>query len=139
VRAREERKGPYKFGSLCQYSTEEREEGGGLNSEMGNAQSPATDQRYITASRYQPRLQFSFISDLLCVVVHLQFGKRTNFAIFKTIVRAFSKEELGDLRSLFVSLASQSQSDGKFISQSVFQVHLSFSLSLSLHSPTHTQ
>ncbi|KAJ4819436.1 TLD domain-containing protein 1 [Rhynchospora pubera] len=54
---------------------------------MGNAQSPATDQRFIAASR------------------------------------AFSKEDLEDLRSLFASLAAQSQSDGKFISQSVFQVY----------------
>ncbi|XP_078155140.1 TLD-domain containing nucleolar protein isoform X1 [Carex rostrata] len=52
---------------------------------MGNAQSPATNQRFITASR------------------------------------AFSKEGLEEKRSLFASLASQSQSDGKFISQSVFQ------------------
>ncbi|OAY84894.1 TLD domain-containing protein 1 [Ananas comosus] len=37
--------------------------------------------------------------------------------------RAFSQQELEDLRSLFVSLAAQSQSNGKFVSQSVFQAY----------------
>ncbi|KAM0940406.1 hypothetical protein DsansV1_C18g0149871 [Dioscorea sansibarensis] len=38
-----------------------------------------------------------------------------------TASRAFSKQELDDLQSLFVSLASQSQSSSKFISPSIFQ------------------
>ncbi|XP_039133921.1 uncharacterized protein LOC120270909 isoform X1 [Dioscorea cayenensis subsp. rotundata] len=38
-----------------------------------------------------------------------------------TASRAFSKQELDDLQSLFVSLASQSKSSSKFISPSVFQ------------------
>ncbi|XP_072950834.1 uncharacterized protein [Typha angustifolia] len=42
---------------------------------------------------------------------------------FATASKAFSKQELEDLRSLFVSLAAQSQSDGKFISQSVFRTY----------------
>jgi hypothetical protein len=36
--------------------------------------------------------------------------------------RAFSQKELQDLKSLFNSLASQSQSNGKYISPSIFQV-----------------
>ncbi|KMZ74725.1 Oxidation resistance protein 1 [Zostera marina] len=40
---------------------------------------------------------------------------------FPTARRAFTKQELDDLRSLFGSLASQSRSNSKFISQSVFQ------------------
>lgn len=54
---------------------------------MGNAQSPAADPRFVTASR------------------------------------AFTNQELEDLRSLFVSLAAQSQSHGKFVTQSVFQAY----------------
>ncbi|CAJ2632286.1 unnamed protein product [Trifolium pratense] len=54
---------------------------------MGNAQSPPTDPRYLSASR------------------------------------AFSQKELQDLKSLFDSLASQSQSNGKYISPSVFQLY----------------
>ncbi|KAF3441600.1 hypothetical protein FNV43_RR15515 [Rhamnella rubrinervis] len=42
---------------------------------------------------------------------------------FVSASRAFSQKELGDLRSLFVSLASQSQTNGKYISPSVFQAY----------------
>ncbi|KAJ3671375.1 hypothetical protein LUZ60_007454 [Juncus effusus] len=52
---------------------------------MGNSQSPATDPKFITASR------------------------------------AFSKEELEDLRLLFDSLAKESKNNRKFISQPVFE------------------
>ncbi|KAG1331041.1 MTOR-associated protein MEAK7 [Cocos nucifera] len=42
---------------------------------------------------------------------------------FVTSSRAFTNQELEDLRSLFVSLAAQSQSHGKFVSPSVFQAY----------------
>ncbi|XP_073114553.1 uncharacterized protein [Elaeis guineensis] len=42
---------------------------------------------------------------------------------FVTASRAFTNQELEDLRSLFVSLAAQSQSHGKFVSPSVFQAY----------------
>ncbi|KAL4560688.1 hypothetical protein LXL04_032841 [Taraxacum kok-saghyz] len=54
---------------------------------MGNAQSPAADPRFTSASR------------------------------------AFSEKELGDLRSLFESLVSQSQTDRKYVSLSVFKAY----------------
>ncbi|KAI4300590.1 hypothetical protein L6164_033949 [Bauhinia variegata] len=41
-----------------------------------------------------------------------------------TASRAFTPKELDDLRSLFKSLASQSHSNGEFISPSVFQDRL---------------
>ncbi|XP_023539020.1 TLD domain-containing protein 1 isoform X1 [Cucurbita pepo subsp. pepo] len=52
---------------------------------MGNAQSPQTNSRFITAAR------------------------------------AFTQNELEDLKSLFFSLAAQSNSSGKFVSPSVFE------------------
>ncbi|MFS7908282.1 putative TLDc domain, EF-hand domain pair protein [Helianthus anomalus] len=54
---------------------------------MGNAQSPAADPRFTSATRL------------------------------------FSQKELDDLKSLFDSLAAQSQSGGKYISISVFKVY----------------
>ncbi|KAJ6820934.1 TLD domain-containing protein 1 isoform X1 [Iris pallida] len=42
---------------------------------------------------------------------------------FATAVRAFSKQELDDLKSLFVSLTSRSQNDSKFVPFSQFQAH----------------
>lgn len=42
---------------------------------------------------------------------------------FATASRAFTQKELEDLKSLFVSLAAQSQSNGHFISPSVFQAY----------------
>lgn len=42
---------------------------------------------------------------------------------FASASRAFTHTELEDLKSLIVSLAAQSQSDGEFISPSVFQAH----------------
>ncbi|GKV07311.1 hypothetical protein SLEP1_g19105 [Rubroshorea leprosula] len=41
---------------------------------------------------------------------------------FASASRAFTQKEMGDLRALFVSMAAQSQSDGRYISPSVFQV-----------------
>ncbi|WOL11225.1 hypothetical protein Cni_G19987 [Canna indica] len=43
--------------------------------------------------------------------------------VFDAASRAFSNQELEDLNSLFVSLAAQSGSNCKFISQSVFQAY----------------
>ncbi|OVA06450.1 EF-hand domain [Macleaya cordata] len=54
---------------------------------MGNAQSPATDPRFASATR------------------------------------SFTKQKLDDLKSLFLSLATQSQSNAKYISPSVFQAY----------------
>ncbi|KAA0043840.1 hypothetical protein IC582_009245 [Cucumis melo] len=45
---------------------------------------------------------------------------RTN-SRFTTASRAFTQKELEDLESLFLSLAAQSNSDGKFVSPSVFK------------------
>lgn len=42
---------------------------------------------------------------------------------FVSTARAFTQTELDDLKSLFVSLAAQSQSDGQYISPSVFQAY----------------
>ncbi|XP_071720389.1 uncharacterized protein [Rutidosis leptorrhynchoides] len=42
---------------------------------------------------------------------------------FTSATRAFSETELNDLKSLFESLAAQSQSDGQYISISVFKVY----------------
>ncbi|KAK9058691.1 hypothetical protein SSX86_023533 [Deinandra increscens subsp. villosa] len=57
---------------------------------MGNAQSPAADPRFTSATRL------------------------------------FSQTELDDVKSLFASLAAQSQSDGEYISLSVFKVYIGF-------------
>ncbi|PKU59324.1 uncharacterized protein LOC110098942 [Dendrobium catenatum] len=46
---------------------------------------------------------------------------------FATASRAFTKQELEDLKSLFVSLAAQSQSDSKYISPSIFQAFFGIS------------
>ncbi|XP_042438775.1 MTOR-associated protein MEAK7-like [Zingiber officinale] len=43
--------------------------------------------------------------------------------LFDTAIRAFTTQELEDLKSIFVSLAAQSGSNGKFVSQSVFQAY----------------
>ncbi|KAI5071062.1 hypothetical protein GOP47_0013313 [Adiantum capillus-veneris] len=48
---------------------------------------------------------------------------RSSSPEFLSACRRFSTSELQDLRALFVSLASQSRSDGEFISASVFQAH----------------
>ncbi|CAH1441799.1 unnamed protein product [Lactuca virosa] len=45
---------------------------------------------------------------------------------FTSAIRAFSEKELGDLKSLFASLASQSQTDGKYISLSVLKAYSGF-------------
>ncbi|GLT90056.1 hypothetical protein SLE2022_080080 [Rubroshorea leprosula] len=37
--------------------------------------------------------------------------------------RAFTQKEIGDLRAMFVSMAAQSKSDGRYISPSVFQAY----------------
>ncbi|XP_024962011.1 uncharacterized protein LOC112502352 isoform X2 [Cynara cardunculus var. scolymus] len=58
---------------------------------MGNAQSPAGDPRFTSATR------------------------------------AFSEKELDDLKSLFGSLAAQSQSGGKYISLSAFKAYIGIS------------
>ncbi|KAE8098615.1 hypothetical protein FH972_016661 [Carpinus fangiana] len=42
---------------------------------------------------------------------------------FASASRAFAEKELEDLRSVFVSLAAQSQSDGQYISPSVFKTY----------------
>ncbi|GLT52168.1 hypothetical protein SLA2020_255220 [Shorea laevis] len=42
---------------------------------------------------------------------------------FASASRAFTQKEIGDLRALFVSMAAQSQSDGRYISPSVFQAY----------------
>ncbi|GLT90051.1 hypothetical protein SLE2022_080030 [Rubroshorea leprosula] len=43
--------------------------------------------------------------------------------LFASASRAFTQKEIGDLRALFVSMAAQSQSDGRYISPSVFQAY----------------
>eukprot|EP00250_Pteridium_aquilinum_P001446 c11640_g1_i2 orf=41-1204(+) len=48
---------------------------------------------------------------------------RSSSPEFLSACRRFSEAELQNLRALFVSLASQSRSDGKFISASVFQAY----------------
>ncbi|XP_078435093.1 TLD-domain containing nucleolar protein [Wolffia australiana] len=42
---------------------------------------------------------------------------------FASAARAFTKQELEDLRALFTSLAAQSQNDARFISSSVFEAY----------------
>ncbi|KAL3755585.1 hypothetical protein ACJRO7_002610 [Eucalyptus globulus] len=51
---------------------------------------------------------------------------------FASASRAFAQKELEDLRSLFFSLAAQSQPNGRHVSLPVFQVPLSLSPSFSL-------
>lgn len=48
---------------------------------------------------------------------------RSSSPEFLAACRRFSESELRDLRALFVSLASQSRSNGEFVSASVFQAH----------------
>ncbi|CAA2992352.1 Hypothetical predicted protein [Olea europaea subsp. europaea] len=43
---------------------------------------------------------------------------------FASANRAFSQNELEDLRSLFTSLAAQSQTDGKYVTPSVFKAYI---------------
>ncbi|CAA7404429.1 unnamed protein product [Spirodela intermedia] len=43
--------------------------------------------------------------------------------LFVLASRAFTKQELDELRALFVSLSAQSQSDSRFVSPSVFQAY----------------
>ncbi|GLT90054.1 hypothetical protein SLE2022_080060 [Rubroshorea leprosula] len=50
-------------------------------------------------------------------VVYLVSSSRINYC------RAFTQKEIGDLRALFFSMAAQSQSDGRYISPSVFQAY----------------
>ncbi|GLT90070.1 hypothetical protein SLE2022_080220 [Rubroshorea leprosula] len=42
---------------------------------------------------------------------------------FASASRAFTQKEIGDLRALFVSMAAQSPSDGRYISPCVFQTY----------------
>ncbi|GKV38853.1 hypothetical protein SLEP1_g46714 [Rubroshorea leprosula] len=42
---------------------------------------------------------------------------------FASASRAFTQKEIGDLRALFLSMAGQSQSDGRYLSPSIFQAY----------------
>jgi hypothetical protein len=109
---------------LCRLQNQE--EGKQKKIKMGNAQSPPShkDPRFASASRFSLSLS------------HTHTHTQNELDWFRTDCRAFTHTELEDLKSLIVSLAAQSQSDGEFISPSVFQVILLHSLpcfSLSFH------
>ena len=57
----------------------------------------------------------------MCVYVCVKVCVCVYYDLF-LFSRRFSESELRDLRALFMSLAFQSRSGGKFISASVFQV-----------------
>ncbi|PKI47024.1 hypothetical protein CRG98_032563 [Punica granatum] len=81
---------------------------------MGNAQSPPADPRFTSASRSlsPPSLSLAFSST-----------HALSIEADRNCCRAFTRKELEDLRSLFVSLALQSQSGGECISLPVFQTY----------------
>ncbi|GLT52167.1 hypothetical protein SLA2020_255210 [Shorea laevis] len=57
---------------------------------------------------------------------------------FPSASRAFTQKEIGDLRALFVSMAAQSQSNGRYISPSVFQVRFKSQSTCSGHISNHS-
>ncbi|GFZ08903.1 TLD-domain containing nucleolar protein [Actinidia rufa] len=79
---------------------------------MGNAQSPYSDPRFASASRFLPPLSLS---------LSLSLSIRTNASYPFCYCRAFTQKGLEDLKALFASLAAQSQSNGHHISSSVFK------------------
>ncbi|GKV07299.1 hypothetical protein SLEP1_g19094 [Rubroshorea leprosula] len=83
---------------------------------MGNTQSPPVD----LASPRHPGFSLNNSSLFLLSplsVVYVVSSSGINYC------RAFTQKEIGDLRALFVSVATQSQSDGRYISPSVFQAY----------------